>query len=222
MRHLAIAALLSGIVATGAVAQESDAFCTAEYSIEAERLEGEDRVGPEFAAMDSDGDGMVSQEEYVACKNVAAGSTSAEAERTSANMVVVDADSSGDISRDEFMAIANIARIDAGNAEDATDRPVKIFRRYIFIPADAEGAEVRSMSEYAAMQRARRMFRALDANGDDALSEAEWTEPAAELGDQSQAIAAEFLELDLDEDGALDMDEFREAIAPAPAVEEET
>lgn len=222
MRRLVIAALLSGVAAPVAVAQGSDAFCTADYSIETERLAGEDRVGPEFAAMDTDGDGAVSKEEYVACRNAAAGTTSAEAERTSANMVVVDADSSGEISRDEFMATANIARIDAGNAEAPTDRPVQIFRRYIFIPANAAGAEVRSMSEYAAGQRARRMFTALDANGDDALNEAEWAAPSAELGDQADTIGAEFDKIDLNGDGALDVGEYGEAVAPAPAVEDDT
>jgi len=223
MRHLVTAAWLAAAAGPAALAADrSDGFCTGGYSAEAERLAGEDRAAREFDAMDTDGDGAVGRDEYVACKNAAAGTTSGEAERTSANMGVVDADSSGDVSRDEFLTAANIARVDAGNAEGPDARQVTILRRFVFIPEDAVGAEIRFMSEYAGAQRARQMFHALDRNGDGMLDEGEWTQPQAELGDRSDMLATDFEKLDADGDGSLSAAEYSETVTPAPAVEEDT
>ncbi len=56
-------------------AYSDGSFCTAGYSPAADG-DKEDQSKSEFAEMDLDGDGMVTQEEYVACREAAAGDTS--------------------------------------------------------------------------------------------------------------------------------------------------
>ncbi len=77
MRNILIAAacVSTGLAGAG-LAQDAEtgqepAFCTAEYNPDAGDMTDEDRTTSEFAEMDTNGDGMVSQQEYIDCRMAA-------------------------------------------------------------------------------------------------------------------------------------------------------
>lgn len=85
-RILSTVAILAAGIAAPALGQNQDVspetymdgkFCSANYSPEtsgdaAAAEETDARYDSEFAEMDTDGDGMVSQAEYIACRKAAA------------------------------------------------------------------------------------------------------------------------------------------------------
>ncbi len=169
-----------------------------------------------FAALDTDGDDTVTREEYVACLAPAMGRAAAQRNVTpdgsgplgpSGVTVEFAAAEDGQISRADYMEAAELAFDGTGNEED---NQVEWARAFIFIAADEseENAEVREMTrqEYAA--RAAMMFTRLDADGDGALSSAEWTAQEVPEADAEALAGADFDRLDTEGAGAMGREDY--------------
>jgi Ca2+-binding EF-hand superfamily protein len=190
-------------------------FCAAEYSPGAKQS-GDEAASSGFAAMDTDDDGMVSEAEFAACLNAAAGMESAEADRTAENMPEADSDASGTVSRDEYMTAAEGARAVAAKLSEATGGPVLVLRRYIFLPVSAADADVRGMSAHETVMRAEWQFNALDTDNNDEIGAEEWQKLSTKVPDMSDALAASFARLDEDGSGGLDEVEYLEIFTGKP------
>jgi EF hand/EF-hand domain pair len=225
MRRLLLSTTIAlGGLSAAAGAQTTEtytdsAFCTAEAALRGGSWTqaGEDAGVPpeqEFAAMDTDGDGMVSQAEYIDCRNAAAGETSAESDRSEANLADADADGDGVISQEEYMAAA----LQAHNAVVTAEArgPFVVFRRYIFLPANAPEETGRDMSEQEARARSELNFASLDTDDSGDLSRAEWAERSTTIQDRGEIFLADFGEIDADRSGDLSPEEFREAGGRVP------
>lgn len=210
--------LTSTILLTGAggavFAQGSEGtFCTADYMPApsgAEGIAGEPGTS-EFAEMDTDGDGMVSQAEYIACRNAASGTQSAEADRTAENIAEADTDADDQLTREEFLAAAAQAHGAVAASSNPGPDTVTVLRRFIFIPVDEPDVDMRAMTAEEVVARSERQFEALDADADDLVSSTEWQEGVATIRDRTDQLAESFGELDADGSGELTEDEFRAA-----------
>jgi Ca2+-binding EF-hand superfamily protein len=199
-----------------ALAQDNGSgFCTADYLPAprgAEGIAGEPDVSA-FAEMDTDGDGMVSQAEYIACRNAASGTQWVETDRGAENMAEADADEQ--LTREEFLAAAAQAHGAVAASSDPGPDAIAVLRRYIFVPVDAPEADMAAMTAEDAAARSERQFEAFDANADGSVSREEWQETAATVRDRTDELTESFAKLDADSSGHLSEDEFRAAY-PAP------
>jgi Ca2+-binding EF-hand superfamily protein len=220
--------LTSTVLLTGAAgaafAQESgDTFCTDDYMPIYGGAAGMANASP-FAEIDTDGDGMVSQAEYIACRNAAAGTESVETDRSAENLAAADTDVDQKLTREEFLAAA--AQVHGAIAASSDPGPdhVTVLRRYIFIPVNAPEVDMTSMTTEQVAAAFERQFDALDADGDDAVSREEWQETVATIRDRTEEITESFAGLDADGSGNLSQVELRAAYrppeAPSPPAEE--
>jgi Ca2+-binding EF-hand superfamily protein len=220
--------LTSTILVTGAAgaafAQDSGpGFCTADYMPAprgAEGIAGEPDVSA-FAEMDTDGDGMVSQAEYIACRNAASGTQSVETDRSAGNMAEADADADEQLTREEFLAAAAQAHGAVAASQDPGPDVVTVLRRYIFIPVDAPEPDMAAMTAESVAAGSERQFEALDADADDLVSKEEWQETVATIRDRTEELTESFAELDADSSGDLTEAEFRAAYAGPEAPSKE-
>jgi Ca2+-binding EF-hand superfamily protein len=173
--------------------------------------------------MDTDGDGMVSQAEYIACRNAASGAQSVETDRGAENMAEADADADADeqLTREEFLAAAAQAHGAVAASSDPGPDAIAVLRRYIFIPVDAPETDMAAMTAEDVAARSERQFEALDANADDSVSKEEWQETVATVRDRTEELTESFAELDADSSGDLTEDEFRATYAAPEAPSEE-
>lgn len=219
-RYLLTTTIALAALAPAASAQsQSDgtgpsSFCAAEFSPAAAGAQGDGDNGAtwEFSQLDLNGDGMISQSEYVECRNAGSGMDSADSDRSESNMDSVDADGNSAVSREEYMQAARRAHREAAQAQQPDGEPVLVFRRFIFVPVASADADMRGMSRGEASRRAEQQFGSLDSDGNDELSRSEWSQRAATISDQSERITASFGELDSDGDGALSQEEYGRAL----------
>lgn len=163
-----------------------------------------------FNEMDADGSGDVSQEEYVDCGTMGAGTTSAMTDRSEENMAEVDANDDGTLTQQEFMQGASEAHEAASAAGSPGAQPVVILRRFVFLPAQNGSADIREMRSDQVEGAAAQQFGNLDTNRDNRLDKSEWAQQEAVKRDLSSVLNMEFSKDDKDQSGTLDMAEFRE------------
>lgn len=213
--------LTSTVLLTGAAgaafAQESaNTFCTDDYMPIHGGAAGMANASP-FAEMDTDGDGMVSRSEYIACRNAAAGTESAETDRSAENMAAADTDVDQKLTREEFLAAAAQAHGAMAASSDPGPDHVTVLQRYVFIPVNAPETDMTSMTTEQVAAASERQFDALDADGDDGVSREEWQETVATIRDRTEQLTESFAELDADGSGDLSEDELRAAYRPPEA-----
>lgn len=160
-----------------------------------------------FPKLDADGDGTVGQEEFTACLNRSAGTTSMKSDRDAANMAEYDLDEDGTLSRVEFMSAGQDAmeRATAGEADEVG------MLRLMFVPTRPQSTPDYtgwSPDDFAASNAA--MFHALDTDESGDLSAEEWARKQATRKDRSDAIRAEFKAADRDGSGDLTESELTE------------
>lgn len=117
-------------------------------------------AGPafDFAAIDADGDGKITQEELSAHR--------------AAELAALDADGDGFVTGEEMAA-----RIRTQMQERMAERATRQLERF-----DADGDGKVAIAELPEAGIGERMFAAIDADGDGAITEAEITAARAELG----------------------------------------
>jgi hypothetical protein len=160
---------------------------------------------------------MVSQAEYIACRNAAAGTQSVETDRAAENMAEADEQ----LTREEFLAAAAQAHGAVAASSDPDPDAIAVLRRYIFIPVDAPETDLAALTADDVAARSERQFDALDADADGSVSKEEWQESVATARGRTDELTESFAELDADGSGDLSEDEFRGAYPgpEAPAAE---
>jgi Ca2+-binding EF-hand superfamily protein len=210
--------VLTAGLAGAALAQETGTgFCTADYMPHPRGAEGiaglDERYASEFAEMDTDGDGMVSQAEFVACRE-AATIDSAPSDRSAENMAEADADADQQLTREEYLAAAAQAHGAVAASSDPGADAVEVLRRYVFVPASEPEQDLASMSAEEVAGLADLQFSALDTNQDDLIDMDEWQQTVATIRHRTAALIQSFGEMDEDASGTLTGEEYRAGMLP--------
>jgi Ca2+-binding EF-hand superfamily protein len=144
----------------------------------------------DLAALDGDGDGAMTLDEYSGATMEAwEGAT----RPTGAQSTAADA-TSGDASAE---------------AQEESD-PVILFRRLIVIPADSD-RNPGDMSREEAANRSAQRFMMMDRNRDDRIDAQEWAQQETLNDDLEDIINMQFEEADADASGELTQEEMRRA-----------
>jgi len=229
--------LLAGFALAGAaLAQDSqdnpERLCTegfleadtdADQAISPQEAAGTAEV--EFAMIDANDDGTISQEEYLKCagqwaENAASASmamTNEEVlertEMTDIEFTHVDRDGDGTITQEEFMTWmeethdAAMEEASAASA-DATERdPAMVLRRIILIPL-APGADPASMSREEMAARAAQQFILRDTDANQQLDRQEWSGEPDGTDHVLTMLSKRFDVMDADRSGDVSRDEF--------------
>ena len=180
-----------------------------------------------FAAMDQNGDGMVSQTEYKDCRGAWMATVSAPDAGTVEDLAALDGDGDGAMTLDEYSGAsmeawegatqptgaqstsAGAPSADAADAQGGSD-PVVLFRRFIVIPGDSDRGPADMTREEAANRSAQR-FMMMDRNRDDRIDAQEWAQQETLNDDLSDIINMQFEEADADASGGLTPEEMRAA-----------
>ena len=203
----------------------SDAFCQKPWSkIDADdngyvsKKEAQDAAKTQFKAMDSNGDGKISQQEYNNCMNAFGSEKSAMTDRSADNFKSADANQDKQVDRTEYRDMAKQsyqAMQDAEGSSDANAQPFVILRRYVWLtPDQAKDANgMKNMSQDEAAARSAINFSALDKNGDNKLSSDEWAQGTVSTKRDQKSASAEFNKMDKDGSGSIDESEYQSAQA---------
>jgi Ca2+-binding EF-hand superfamily protein len=180
-----------------------------------------------FAAMDQNGDGMVSQVEYKDCRSAWMANVSAPEAWSEDDLAALDGDGDGALTLDEYSGAtmeawegamqpsgAQNTAADSGSADatsgDGEASPSIIFRRFILVPAGDDRSPADMTREEAANRSAQR-FMTLDRDRDDRIDAEEWAEQETLDQDLSDVINMQFDEADADASGGLTQEEMRAA-----------
>jgi Ca2+-binding EF-hand superfamily protein len=225
MRHLkhttALAALLGAFAFAGpAQAQDGGSVCDTPWlQVDADndgfvsQAEADGAVKNHFAMIDEDGDGNVTEVEYIDCLASADEVTAVEADRTEEDFAEADASGDGNIDRNEFSTAAEQAYEDSRQA--AADDGYLVLRRYVWlVPEEASDDSVmQDMSMDEAASRSAMTFSALDTNDDGMVDTTEWinSQPTSDRGEEW--AKARFNMFDGDRNGDVSMEEYRQALS---------
>ena len=181
-----------------------------------------------FAAMDRDGDGMVSQTDYGDCRGAWMTNVSAPEAGSTDDLAALDGDGDGAMTLDEYSGATleawEVATRPTGaqsTAADATSGdasaeaqedsdPVILFRRLIVIPRDSDRSPG-DMSREEAANRSAQRFMMMDRNRDDRIDAQEWAQQETLNDDLADIINMQFDEADADASGGLTQEEMRRA-----------
>lgn len=161
----------------------------------------------DFAAMDTDDNGAVTQAEFMDCKTAGAGETMDETERTAADLAAVDLDADGEVTQQEFMQ----AGMDAYDRAMEGDEEAKdAAARMIFAPVAIAQEPVQIGPDMYAM-RNRVLFVALDADQSGTVTEDEWAQSPVVRRSVRERLIDRFEQADTDASGELSEEEYSEA-----------
>jgi Ca2+-binding EF-hand superfamily protein len=181
-----------------------------------------------FAAMDQDGDGMVSQTEYTDCRSAWMANVSAPEAGSMEDLAALDGDGDGAMTLDEYSGAsmeawegatqpigaqstsAGATSGDASAEAAGGPDPVVLFRRFIVIPTDTDRSPADMTREEVANRSAQR-FMMMDRNRDDRIDAEEWAQQETLNDDLSDIINMQFEEADVDASGGLTQEEMRGA-----------
>jgi Ca2+-binding EF-hand superfamily protein len=180
-----------------------------------------------FAAMDRNGDGMVSQTEYKDCRGAWMANVSTPGAGSADDLAALGGDD-GAMTGDEYAAAAmealegagqpsgaqsTAADARSGDAEAATQEesaPVVLFRRMIVMPAESDRSPA-DMTREEVANRASQRFMMMDRNRDDRIDAEEWAQQETLNDDLEDIINMQFEEADADASGGLTREEMRAA-----------
>lgn len=168
------------------------------------RNEVEKETRAAFPKLDADGNGAVSQEEFVACLNQSAGETARAADRGPENMITYDTDGDGTISREEFMnaGTAALQQVQAGDADAAAD-----LGRLVYLSETELEPDFGTWGPDEFAVRNHILFMSLDTDRSDDLSEVEWSVRDPSRIDMAEHLKTQFQRIDVDKSGDLSVQE---------------
>lgn len=188
--------------ATPALAADDKPTCEGGYSVTdvdgngiVTKIEMNAYAEKDLAAMDADGSGTVSKEEYVNCRNVMAGEATKPMERTEADMMALDANEDGLVDAHEYMSGATTTR--AAAMEGDTDAEARA-GRLILVLEEEQMPNLADMSEDEYAARAAMLFTTLDTDQTADISREEFLEMAPPVMDISEVLNREFDAADTD------------------------
>ncbi|WP_375174404.1 hypothetical protein [Pseudooceanicola sp.] len=169
-----------------------------------------------FNALDADGNGELSRAEYVDCMNQSArsavgGDTPKSGGENAEIPDFAGLDTNGNGAVDTQEYMG--ATHDARQQAAAGDNPdaILLLRRYVFVPAGFEDNDITSMSDEETASRSARQFRMFDDDQSGDISEEEWSNASSMKNDISEVLNMEYDGLDADASGTISSQEFSDA-----------
>lgn len=180
------------------------------------------RVKSNLPEYDQNGDGMLSQKEFMNAAGDAYDQARVEANieegavaRPSADEEGAEmagpADAEGEPDEEMEQAEAGTDAGEGASAESGETAPVIVLRRFLFIPDAQATRDPARMSREEATARALQAFAALDEDRSGQIDPVEWAKSRAVRQDLSDLIRARFAQDDADSSGTLTPGEFVEA-----------
>lgn len=141
-----------------------------------------------FEALDADGDNIVSKAEYMACQKDVAGLYQARHMKpTAQGHAEMDADKSGEVSFDEFMKGAESRYKTGGNGMSADQAAINASVLFKSLDEDGDGSITRDeWLDTGKLTRAEANFHAIDRNGDSQISRAEFLQTKKEVLEKTE------------------------------------
>jgi hypothetical protein len=178
------------------------------------RAEAEALWEAEFAALDADASGDVTNDELVAClgqvgaegmapRNVSP--TGSGPLDDSGLMVEIEGLVAGSLSRAAFMEAAMAAFDATGNEEE---NQLEWARAFIWAAPGESETDIRAFGRDGYAARAAMLFRQLDSDADGALTPEEWVAEGAQAAGTATGFDRAFPGLDVDTDGAVTLTEY--------------
>lgn len=194
-----------------------------------EAIAGADEI---FAAIDEDGDGVITQTEYADCRGAWLTHASAPDTPLAEELAALDRDGDEVLSMDEYMGAAmeswegaaqptDVQSTSTGAAAEgggeasaegrpASGDPVVLFRRLIIVPAEGDRGPA-DMTREEAANRAAMRFLLLDTDRSETVDAQEWAQQESLKNDLSDVINQQFEDTDTDASGGLTREEVRAA-----------
>ena len=240
-RHLISTTILCSAIAVATpLAAQQASYCDEGYTVadtNQDNVISEDELttarDSQFGAMDADGDGMISQQEYTDCMGSWSASSASEP-ASEEDFAEFDADQDDMVSAQEYMdqvENSSMGSADPGTMQstsatgdtsasgnDATsgnsgeDGRVLILRRVLLVPQGYDDARVGQMNDDEISARAANRFVGSDGDGDSQLTREEWMSRAEQQQENIRGYMDRMFDrTDADKSGDISRQEYQDA-----------
>lgn len=184
----------------------------------------------EFSAMDANQDESISRDEYSACMEGWAASSTVDP-ATDDDFANLDADDDGMVTAQEYMDVVEETAMSStdegtvqatssdasgsgtatGNSTADDEGRILLLRRLVLVPSGYEHDRIGSMNDEELATRASQRFETTDADGNNRLSTEEWKNAAdAHMRNVAQLMDRSFDRMDADKSGDISRQEYRD------------